>query len=90
MRQEKHFPRAWLWGIILFVLGMAAGALWDLTLNHAVYAPQFYPAIWMECFGYYPLYLPAILWLWLSGPKRPWLRTGARLLGAQQRWSGLR
>lgn len=82
MRQEKRFPRAWLWGIILFVLGMAAGALWDLPLNHAVYAPQFYPAIWMECFGYYPLYLPAILWLWLSGPKRPWLRTGARLLGA--------
>ncbi|WP_367924424.1 phosphatase PAP2 family protein [uncultured Ruthenibacterium sp.] len=60
-------PVAWVWGLVLFALGMAGGAAWDLALNHAIYAPNFYPAIWMECFGYYPLYLPALVWLWLSG-----------------------
>lgn len=81
MKKERAFPRAWLWGVVLFAAGMAAGALWDLPLNRAVYAPTFYPAVWMECFGYYPLYLPAVLWLWLTDARRPALCAAARLLG---------
>ena len=51
-------PAFWA-GVVLFAAGMAAGALWDLPLGHALYAPASLPAILMEAFGYYPLYLPA-------------------------------
>lgn len=78
IEKGKNF-RVWLTGILVFAAGMAAGALWDLPLNHALYAPVFYPALFMECFGYYPLYLPALLWLWLTGPEKPGLRVAARI-----------
>ena len=60
MRKDTRFTRAHWLGLILFAVGMAAGALWDLPLNHALYSPSFLPAILMETFGYYPLYLPTV------------------------------
>lgn len=64
-------------GVCLFALGMAAAALWDLQIDIAIHSPTNFAAIWMECFGYYPLYLPALLWLGfeMAAPDRaPWLR----------------
>lgn len=59
MKKETCFVRTHWLGLILFAAGMAAGALWDLPLNHALYSPASLPAVLMETFGYYPLYLPA-------------------------------
>ena len=57
---RRSFLKPAFWaGVVLFAAGMAAGALWDLPLGHALYAPASLPAILMEAFGYYPLYLPA-------------------------------
>lgn len=62
-RDEHGAPRFYkaglLGGLALFAAGMAAGAVWDLPLDHALYSPASLPAILMEAFGYYPLYLPA-------------------------------
>ena len=48
-------------GIVLLILGLAAGALWDLPIDQAVHSPANRAAILMECFGFYPLYLPLLL-----------------------------
>lgn len=57
---RRAFTRPAFWaGLALFAAGMAAGAVWDLPLDHALYSPASLPAILMEAFGYYPLYLPA-------------------------------
>lgn len=59
MARRSFFKPAFWAGVVLFAVGMAAGALWDLPLAHALYSPASLPAILMETFGYYPLYLPA-------------------------------
>lgn len=57
---RRAFTRPAFWaGLALFAAGMTAGAVWDLPLDHALYSPASLPAILMEAFGYYPLYLPA-------------------------------
>ena len=57
---RRAFTRPAFWaGLALFAAGMAAGAVWDLPLDHALHSPASLPAILMEAFGYYPLYLPA-------------------------------
>lgn len=38
-------------------------AQWDLTVNQAVYTPAHPVALFLEAFGFYPLYLPALLWV---------------------------
>ncbi len=48
-------------GIVLLILGLGAGALWDLPIDQAVHSPANLAAILMECFGFYPLYLPLLL-----------------------------
>jgi membrane-associated phospholipid phosphatase len=64
-------------GIALFALGMLAAAWWDLPLDAALYSPTNGAAIGMECFGWYPIYLPTVLWLLLTAlapGRKPWLR----------------
>ncbi len=69
-------------GLVLFAAGMAAGALWDLALDEWLHSPGSVPGILMEAFGWYPLYLPALLWLgtvlW-RGANPLWMRLGAAL-----------
>ena len=49
---RRSFLKPAFWaGVVLFAAGMAAGALWDLPLGHALYAPASLPAILMEAFG---------------------------------------
>lgn len=64
MRKTNFLPAAI--GLLLFFVGMAAGAVWDLQINRAVYSPSLPPAVWMESFGFYPLYLPAVLWVFTA------------------------
>ena len=60
-----HSPsrRRLLVGLVLFAAGMAAAAQWDLAVNQAVYSPRHPVALFLEAFGFYPLYLPALLWV---------------------------
>lgn len=60
MKEQKTNRALLIFGFCLFCLGMAAAALWDLPLNTAVYHGTWLPAVLMECFGFYPLYLPPI------------------------------
>lgn len=55
--------RALIAGLVLFAAGMAAAAQWDLTVNQAVHTPAHPVALFLEAFGFYPLYLPALLWV---------------------------
>ena len=61
MQKTKYIPAAA--GLVLFCAGMAAGAAWDLQINQALYSPPQPLTVFMESFGFYPLYLPAILWV---------------------------
>lgn len=83
--KDKTNRRLAALGLVLFAAGMAAGALWDLALDEWLHSPGSAPAIFMEAFGWYPLYLPPLLWLgtvvWRK--SRPgWMRAGAALCGA--------
>lgn len=76
-KTNKLDGRFVLLGLVLFACGMAAGALWDLPLDKAVYRPASALTLGMEAFGYYPIYLPLGLWLaYLArgGAKKLWLR----------------
>lgn len=46
---------------LIYFAGFSAATLWDLALNQAVYTPANLYAIIMECFGWYPAFLPALL-----------------------------
>ena len=61
MQKTKFIPAAI--GLALFFAGMAAAAAWDLQINQTVYSPAHPLAIFMESFGFYALYLPAVLWV---------------------------
>lgn len=61
MRKTTYLPAAA--GLVLFAAGMTAGAVWDLQINQAVYTAPQPLTIFMESFGFYPLYLPALLWV---------------------------
>lgn len=61
MQKTKYIPAAA--GLLLFCAGMAAGAVWDLQINQALYSPPQPLTVFMESFGFYPLYLPALLWM---------------------------
>ncbi|MEG1548838.1 MAG: phosphatase PAP2 family protein [Ruthenibacterium sp.] len=47
-------------GFFLFCIGMTAAAFWDLPLDAALHHGTWLPAVLMECFGFYPMYLPPI------------------------------
>lgn len=62
LQSKKHHVYSVL-GVALFLLGLTVCASYDLRINEAVYHPRFTFAIFMESFGFYPLYLPAVVWL---------------------------
>lgn len=83
--RDRTSRRLIVLGLVLFAAGMAAGALWDLPLDELLHSPKSVPGIMMEAFGWYPLYLPALLWLGtvLWRRARPlWMRLGSALATA--------
>lgn len=64
MYQKQSVNRLWIiLGLGIFCIGMGLAAFLDLPLTASLYRPTQPAAIWMECFGFYPIYLPAALWL---------------------------
>ena len=84
MYKEKTNRRLIGLGVVLFAAGMAAAYLWDLPIDTALHSPQNFAAIFMETMGFYPLYLPVVLWLALIGndEKRPVALRALCMLGA--------
>lgn len=56
--------------IFIYAAGFALAAFIDLPLNIAVYSPNSLPAIFMECFGWYPAFLPSVMLFILLGTRR--------------------
>ena len=84
MYQQK-INRIWVAiGVLLFGAGMAVSAMWDLEIDIFLHSPESVPAILMECFGFYPLYLPTILWVVCVAANplhKLWQRVAAGLVG---------
>ncbi len=73
MYQQPAIHRRWIvLGLCLLGAGLTAAFFFDLSLTRYLYQPDDPPAIFMESFGFYPIYLPALLWLCVQ-----WLRPGA-------------
>ena len=91
MYKEKTNRRLIGLGVVLFAAGMAAAYLWDLPIDTALHSPQNFAAIFMETLGFYPLYLPVVLWLALIGndEKRPVALRALCMLGAVAGCGGL-
>ena len=91
MYKEKTNRRLIGLGVVLFAAGMAAAYLWDLPIDTALHSPQNFAAIFMETMGFYPLYLPVVLWLALIGndEKRPVALRALCMLGAVAGCGGL-
>lgn len=56
---------------VLCAAAMLAGVWCDLPLNAAVYSPGFAPAVLVEVFCWWAMYVPAILWFALTMLRRP-------------------
>ncbi|NLW78281.1 MAG: phosphatase PAP2 family protein [Ruminococcaceae bacterium] len=64
--------------ILVYAAGFVAAAFWDFTITSTLYDPQNLFAILMECFGWYPAFVPTILLalLWMARPPldgRRWM-----------------
>lgn len=74
-----------LGALCLFLLGgLAVGAYADFNLTQGLYNPQNGFAIFMEAFGYWPLYMPTALMLasYAVLAKSPLLKCGSAILSA--------
>lgn len=56
--------------IVIFVLGFAAAVRWDLLIDERVHDPGSIFAVAFECFGWYPAFLPVILFVGLWAAAR--------------------
>lgn len=62
--QQTTFARK-LCSVLLFLAAIALLAVctqYDLQINQTFYQPTFAPAVFMEAFGWWPLYLPGLIW----------------------------
>lgn len=57
--------------LLLFAAGFVVAALWDLPVTQRLYNPNSIPALWVECFGWYPAFLPTLLGAMLYIPRYP-------------------
>lgn len=63
MYKQKLSPVWCLAGALVCAAGLAAGAVWDLPLDVALFAPDRLGPVLMEAFGFYPVYLSVVLGL---------------------------
>lgn len=88
MTKQSTFLRWFLPAVLLYTVGFAVAAVYDLPIDLVVYTPgSLYGAV-MEAFGWYPAFLPPILLalLWLTQPRgagaHPWLRVAGGAVAA--------
>lgn len=81
MHSSSYRCRGLLGGLLFVLLAalLALAAKYDLAIDQAVYSPAAPAAVFMEAFGWWPLYLPSLFWgaLALRGGET----AGKRLLG---------
>ncbi len=75
---QQTIKRYWPLFLIIPTL-LAVGALWDLPLSQLLYQPQSMLGLVMECFGFFPLYLP-LIFLCISYGKNPRCKAPLRVL----------
>lgn len=61
MAKKPPLPMWLLPAALIYAAGFAVAAIWDLSLNIALYTPFSPLALIMEAFGWYPAFLPPIL-----------------------------
>lgn len=69
--------------LLIFAAGFYAGARWDLFIDETLYDPQSVFAVIFEAFGWYPAFLPIILFmgLWVAARgSSMWKRVGGGFL----------
>lgn len=84
--KKKIPPVFWLApALAVFFAGFALAAFYDLAITRALYNPNNLFAIFMEGFGWYPAFLPALFYFALllcapAGAQKPWSRAGAAIV----------
>lgn len=71
MSRKAQFLRWFVPAALVFIVGMGVATVWDLPINQAVYSPANPFGMFMEFFGWYPAFIPAIMLaiLYIVRPK---------------------